>query len=141
MANDATPLLHRSGQETWYVDEGQNWNVEDITCADESGCLDRGVDVEAARQNLWLIADYSHGLAVQSGESNDDVLSVCAEQFEEAAFVDDFSNHMAHIVWSIRVGGEDFCQFVAGSVRWVFASDADRLCEGVVWQVSENLDG
>ncbi len=40
MTNDATPLLDGPWQETWDVDKGHNRDVENIACADESGCLD-----------------------------------------------------------------------------------------------------
>ena len=141
MADDAAPLLHGPGQEPRDVDEGHDWHVEHVAGADEAGGLDRGVDVEASGQHLGLVGHHPDRLAVEAGESDDDVLGVAREQLEEPFLVNDLLDDAAHVVRAVRVRGDCLAQSLALPVPLVGVGNLVGLGEGVVGQEGEDLRG
>ena len=135
MADDAPPLLHGSREESGDIDEGDNWDVEDITGANEACGLDRGVNVEAPSQHLGLIGNYANRLAVEAGKADDDVFGVAREQFEESALVHHLFDYPTHVVRTVRVRGYNLVQALALPVPLIIAGNSVRFCEGMVRQV------
>ena len=103
MTDDAAPLLVGSGQESRNVDEGHEWEIECIAESDESRRLAAGIDIEAPREDEWLIGNDPHGSALQAGEADDDVLG--ERELEEAAIIEDLTDD-----------GFDIIGF--GGIRW-----------------------
>ena len=66
---------------------GKYRNVESIAEADETGSLDRGLDVQAAGQHQRLVGDDADHVAVHAPKADDDVGGVVGLQLEELAVV------------------------------------------------------
>ena len=71
MADDASPLLLRPGQKARHVLERDERDIESVAETDEASSLDRGVDVEDARENRGLVGHNPHGAAFQTREADD----------------------------------------------------------------------
>ena len=95
MPDDAPPLLRGPGQEAGDVDEGHQRDVEGVARADEARRLDRGVDVEHARERGGLVADDPDSVPTEPREAAHDVLRVRRLDLEERAVVDDRLDHAA----------------------------------------------
>ncbi len=73
MEYDAAVLLSCAGQKAGNVLESYDGNVERVAETYEAGCLTRCVAVEHAGEIFGLVGDYTHRLAVETGEAGDDV--------------------------------------------------------------------
>src|SRR5690242_2141499 len=98
MADNPAELLFGSRQKSWHIFKGENWNVERVAETDEPSGLRRTGDVEAARQDGWLIRHDADGSAVHAGEADDDVLGKVLLDFEKDGAVYDSMNDIADIV-------------------------------------------
>src|SRR2546425_4864633 len=65
--DDPAVLLRSPRQQARDIDERQEGEVEAIAEADETGRLDRGCDVQGAREHLRLIADDPDRVTVEAG--------------------------------------------------------------------------
>ena len=77
------------GRKPGHVDERDERDVERVAGAHEPRRLDRGVDVEHARERGRLVADDADAMAAEPREAADDVLRVARLDLEEVAVVDD----------------------------------------------------
>src|SRR4029078_12175456 len=74
MSDDAAMLLIDTGQETRYVDERDQRDVEGIARPDESCGLDGRVDVERSGQHGRLLRDDADTSTGETGAPDHDVL-------------------------------------------------------------------
>ena len=84
MLDDAAVLLGDPGQKAGYVHEGDDGQVEAVTEPDEPGGLERGVDVEDARQHRGLVGHDPDRPPPEPGEADHDVVRVAPVHLEEA---------------------------------------------------------
>ena len=98
MEDDAAELLRGPRQEARDVDEGDQRDVERIAEADETGALDRRIDVEHTGERLGLVADDADHVTVEAREADHQVLRVERGDLEEVVVVDDQLDHLLHVV-------------------------------------------
>ncbi len=87
MLDDAAEFLLRAGQETGYIFERNQWNVERVAETHESRAFHRGVDIQHAGKKRWLISDNAHRAAVEPREAHYNVLRVMLVHFEKVVIV------------------------------------------------------
>ena len=93
----------------------------------------------ALTEDLGLVADDAHRLAIEAGEADDDVLGVAGEQLEEPALVDHLADYLAHVVGHVGVRWYRLGEAFALPVPLVAAGHLDGFCQRVVRQVGEDL--
>ena len=69
-----SPYLVHTGQESRHIDEGKDGDVEGVDETDETGGLDRGVDVQASRQMRRVVGHHSHRVTLHTRQTDRDVL-------------------------------------------------------------------
>src|SRR5438093_4541968 len=96
--NDPAVLLLHPGEETGYVDEREERDVEAVAEADEASRLGRRVDVQGSGEDLRLVPDDANRPALQSGEPHHDVLRPVGMDLEPRVAVYDPTDHVPHVV-------------------------------------------
>src|SRR5574344_1629352 len=105
MQDDSVVLLTCTREEARHIDETNDWNVEGIAEADETGTLARGVAVEHTSELRRLVGNDTHGTTVEAREADDDVLGMAWLHLEELAVIDCSGNDLIHVVclvWIVR---------------------------------------
>ena len=90
-----------AGQEAGHVLEGDQGDVERVAEAHEARGLDRGVDVEAAREHRGLVGHDADAAAGEAREAHHDVLGVVGLHLQEAAVVDHPLDEALHVVGTV----------------------------------------
>src|SRR5205807_6189845 len=88
VADDPPVLLVGTGQEPGHVHEGDEGDVEGVARAHETAPLLGGVDVEHAGQDLGLVADDAHDVAVEAAEPAYQASGPVGRVLEELAVVE-----------------------------------------------------
>ena len=80
--NHTVVLLTCTGKESGHVDQRYDGDVESIAETHETGSLARSVAVEHTGEELGLVGHDTYALAVETGETDDDVLGIVALDFK-----------------------------------------------------------
>ena len=91
-------FLAGAGQETWYVNQHYDGNVERVAGTDEPGCLFRSINIQATSQAGGLVSDKPHGLTLNPAKSHHHVLGAIGLDLQVFAIIGDGLNDLAHIV-------------------------------------------
>lgn len=132
MQDHAVILLTGAGKESGDVDQSDQRNVECVAEADEAGTLARGVAVEHAGKIFGLVGHDAHGLTVEAGEADDDVLGIVALYLEELSVVDDGADDLVHVIGTVGRVGDNLVERVLETVDGVVALYQRRLLEVVL---------
>ncbi len=145
VADDATPFLIGTREETGNVLKGQDGDVERVAESNEAGGFVAGIDVEAASEDLGLVRNHTDGMATEVAKPDHDVLSPVGLNFHETTIVQHFSDDIQHVVGFGRVVGDDAVKGVARTVLAVRGFLHRRALKVVgrqqITQVSSHLDG
>src|SRR6266513_5689999 len=87
--DDPAELLLRPREEAGHVDEREEREVEAVAEPDEPRRLDRGVDVEGAREHLGLVPDDSDRMTLEARKADYDVPRPLLVHLEPGVAVDD----------------------------------------------------
>ena len=139
MRDHGIVFLTGTGQETGHVDEADDGNVEGITETHEASGLAAGVHIEHTGVDLRLVGHDADTLAVETGETDDDVLREVALHFEELTVVDHRTDDLIHVVGHVGVVGDDFVEEVFLTVDGVGAGYARRAFVIVLGQEGEEV--
>ena len=102
--DDAAVFLRRARHEARHVNEGDNRNIEGITEAHEARSFDRGLDIQTACQNEWLVGDDTNRAAFHTTKADDDVLGVIRLDLEEVTVIYSLDDQFFHVIRLVRVG-------------------------------------
>src|SRR5207244_11405483 len=111
MPNYPAVLLIYPRQEPRNVHQGQDRDVESITEPDEACSLDGGIDVKGSGVNFGLVRNNPNRVSVESGESDDDILSPERLYLEQFASIDDPGYDILDIVRLVGVVCRDLVGF------------------------------
>src|SRR5439155_18218888 len=106
----AAILLVGTREKSGHIFEGDERNVESIAEAHKARSLERGIDIEHARQKRGLVGDDAYGPSIEPRESDDDVFRVVLVDFEEVAIVHHRVDYVLHVVRLIGFGGNNFVE-------------------------------
>ena len=121
MEDDSVVLLACAWEESWYIDERDDRNVERVAETNEAGTLAAGVNVEHTGIYRWLVGHDTYALTVEAGEADDDVACELWLYLEELAIVNNASNHLVHVVSLVAVVRDDLVESVLKTVDRVVA--------------------
>src|SRR5690606_5471410 len=136
--HDATALGLGSDHEPGHVDEVDDRQVEGAAQVGEADLLLGRRRVQRARQVHRVVADQSHGDAVDPRERRDDRAAPLGPHLEERVPVDDLGHRVAHPVRAATVLRDDVQDRVAGPVYGVGAIAARRELPDVLRQVPQD---
>ncbi len=106
MLDDPAVFLGRPGEIPRDIFQGDNREIEAVAEADKPGRFDRGVDVEASCKHHRLVRHDAYRMAIEPGKADDDVLGEMLLHLEEVPIVHDQPNQLLHIVWLVRILGD-----------------------------------
>src|SRR5215211_1926447 len=98
MANDAAELLIRPRHKSRHVHKRDERYVESVAEPDEPRPLDARIYVERTGQDRGLVPHHPYGVAVESGEANDEVLGPAFLHLEEFPVVHRHLYRSTHVV-------------------------------------------
>ena len=130
-------FLTGSGEESWYVDQCYQRNVECVAEAYEACAFTRSVAVEHAGEIFGLVGYDTYRLSVHARETYYDVLGVVALDFEEFSVVDDRADHFVHVVRLVGAVGNDVVERIFQTVDRVGAFNQRWLFEVVLGNGAE----
>ena len=113
MANDATPFLIGTRQETRNVLKGEDGDVEGVAEAHKSCGFVAGINVKTTGKHLWLVGDNTDGMTTKVAKANHDVLCPVSLNFHETAVVQHLGDDIEDIVRFGRVFRDDAVKRVA----------------------------
>ena len=119
MADDTVVLLRISGKKSRHIFESNQRNVETVAETDEAACLVAGVNVENTGKVGRLIGDNTNRTACQTCKTDDDILCEVSHYFEEIAVIYYPFDDILHVVWYIRVCGDDGVEYGIFTVGFV----------------------
>jgi hypothetical protein len=93
----------RARHEARHIDEGDDRNVEGIAETNETGGLDRGLDIQTAGQHQRLVGDDTDRVTIHAAKADDDVLGVIGLQLEEVIVVDDLDQINSFMSYGLLV--------------------------------------
>jgi len=88
IADDAAEFLFFARKESWDILQGYDRHIVGVADAYEMGGLNRGFNVNDARQDQRLVGHNAYDIAVQSRKTDDDVFSPQLVNLKETAVVD-----------------------------------------------------
>ncbi len=135
VSDDAAPFLLRAGKEAGNVLQGDERDVEGVAEADETGALDRGIDVENTRHVEGLVRDDTHDVPVQARESDDDILGPQGLHLEERAVIDDEVDDLVDVVRLPGIVGNDIGELRLFPAGFVARRRVRRILEVVLREV------
>ena len=103
MTDNTAVLLINTWQEARYINKVDKRNIERITEANETSGFIRSVYIQAASHNIRLVGNNTNTSAIKACKASNDVLSKMLMYFIEVAIINDRSNDILHIIWSIRI--------------------------------------
>ena len=113
MANDATPFLIGTRQETRNVLKGEDGDVEGVAEAHKSCGFVARINVKTTGKHLWLVGDNTDGVTTKVAKANHDVLGPISLNFHETAVVQHLGDDIEDIVGFGRVFRDDAVKRVA----------------------------
>src|SRR5712692_3839949 len=119
--DDPAVLLRHAGKESGHVLERDERDVEGIAEPDEPGALERGVDIEHARQRRGLIRDDAHRPAPEARQADQQVPREVPVDLQELAVVHHAPDHVVHVVRLGRLVGDHVEQLFVPPVRRIAA--------------------
>src|SRR2546422_10055551 len=138
MPNYPVVLLIYPRQEPRHIHKGQDRDVESITEPDEAGSLDRGVDVKGSGANFRLVRNDPNRVSVESGESDDDILSPERLYFKQFASINDPGYDIPDIVRLVGVVRQNIVELTLVSEGWFWLGS--RRVFGVVgWDEAQEF--
>ena len=87
MEDDSVVLLTCTWQESWYVNERYDRNIEGIAETNEASCLAASVYIEYTCVSCWLVGYDTNALTIEAGETSDDVLGELRLNLEELSVI------------------------------------------------------
>src|SRR6266487_625818 len=138
MPNYPVVLLIYPRQESRNVHQGQDRDVESITEPDEARSLDRGINVKGPGVNLGLVRNDPNRVSVESGESDDDILSPERLYLEQFASIDDPGYDIPDIVRLVGVVRQDIVEFILVPDGW-FRLGSRRVLGVVGWDEAQEF--
>ena len=139
VGDDTAILLHASRQESRYVHQGQDRNVETVAETHETGCLAGCLDIQHAGVETRLVGDDTDGASSHAGKADNDVAGIQFMYFQELPVIDNCLDDFHHVVRQIRVVRNQAVQFVLQAVNRVVAYNHRSLFQVVVRQVGQQL--
>ena len=127
MEDDSVVLLTCTWQESWYVNERYDRNVECIAETNEAGCLAASVYIEYTCVSCWLVGYDTNALTIEAGETCDDVLGELRLNLEELSVISYSANHLIHIVCLVWILRDNLVQSIVHTV--------DRVCALYAWSL------
>src|SRR5207245_5350034 len=118
MPNYPVMLLIYPRQEPRNIHQSQDRDVESITKPYEACSLDGGINVKGPGVNLRLVRNDPNRVSVESGESDDDILSPERLYLEQFASINDPGYDIPDIVRLLLVVSEDIVGLSLVSDRW-----------------------
>src|SRR3989442_4541371 len=138
MPNYPVVLLIYSRQEPRNIHQSQDRDVESITEPDEACSFDRGIDVKGPGVNFRLVRYDPYRVSVESGESDDDILSPERLYLKQFASIDDPGYDIPDIVRLVRVVRQDIVELTLVSDGWFWLGS--RRVFGVVgWDEAQEF--
>mmetsp|Transcript_21305 Transcript_21305/g.46439 ORF Transcript_21305/g.46439 Transcript_21305/m.46439 type:complete len:294 (-) Transcript_21305:880-1761(-) len=134
MSDDATVLLRPPWKEARHVDEGKDWDVEAVAETHKTRRLNRGVDVEAARELLWLVGHDTDGAPFHASEASKNVRGKSGGHLEQVAIVENAAHEVAHIVRHVGVLWDHGLQRLVRTVARVLGVARRRRFTVARWQ-------
>src|SRR5712664_2559281 len=136
MPNYPVMLLIYSRQEPRNIHQSQDRDVESITEPDEACSLDGGINVKGPGVNLRLVRNDPNRVSVESGKSDNDVLSPERLYLKQFASIDDPGYDIPDIVRLVRVVRQDIVELTLVPDRW-FRLGSGRVFEVVGWDEAQ----
>src|SRR5260370_25777714 len=118
MPNYPVVLLIYTRQEPRNIHQSQDRDVESITEPDKTCSLDGRIDVKRPRVNLRLVCNDSNRVSIESGESDDAVLSPESLYLEQFASINDPGYDIPDIVRLVRVVRQDIVELTLVPDGW-----------------------
>ena len=125
--DDSVVLLTCTWQESWYVYERYDRNIEGIAETNEAGCLAASVYIEYTCVSCWLVGYDTNALTIEAGETCNDVLGELRLNFEELSVIGYSTNHLIHIVCLVWIVWDNLVQSIVHAV--------DRVCALYAWSL------
>ena len=125
--DDSVVLLTCTWQESWYVNERYDRNIECVAETNEAGCLAASVYIEYTCVSCWLVGYDTNALTIEAGETSDDVLGELRLNLEELSVIGYSTNHLIHIVCLVRIVWDNLVQSIVHAV--------DRVCALYAWSL------
>src|SRR6266581_7479944 len=138
MPNYPVVLLIYPRQKPRYIHQSQDRYVESITKPDEACSLDGGIDVKRASVNLGLVRHDPNRIPVESGESDDDILSPERLYLEQFASIDDPGYDIPDIVRLVGVVRQDIVELTLVPDGW-FCLGSWRVLGVVGWDEAQEF--
>ena len=132
--DDAVVLLLHTRQETWYILDGDEGDVEAVTEADETGSLVGSINIEGSSQEVGLVGYETDGTSCHTSETYDNILCKFRLNFEEVLLVADWLDDIADVIGNIGIGWHHCIKFMTDAVHLV----SDRMYGGVFHVVGGN---
>ena len=139
MADDASPLLNRTWEESGDILEGDERNVEGVAEADKPRRLHGCIDIERPGQAGRLVGHHAHGPAAKTGKPDQHVLREVLMHFEKVAVVDNRVDDLEHVVGLVRRDGHQGVQRLVGAVHRIARLHSRRIINVVTWQKREQF--
>ncbi len=139
MEDDTIVFLACAGEEARNVDERYQRDVERVAETYKACSLARSVAVEHTGKEFGLVGNDADRLAVETGETDDDILGKITLDFQELAIVDDCSDHIVHIVGTCGAVRHDFVERILNTVDGVVAFNHGRILKIVLGDVAHKL--
>ena len=92
MLDEAAIFLGCSWQEAWYVNKGDNRNIEAIAEPNKPSSLLGSVNIKNACKNHWLVCDNADRAAFNTRKTNNNIFGVRFLKFKKIAFINNFGN-------------------------------------------------
>jgi len=121
------------------IRQSNDGDVEGIAKADKAGCLDRGVDVEAAGQRYGLVGDKPDRLSPQAPKANHHIPGKVFLNLEELAVVHHYADQLLHIVRSVGAVRDKGVQGILLSLRIVSGLAARRIFQVVLREIRKEF--
>ena len=137
VADDSVVFLACAGEEAGHVNKADDGDVEGVAEAYEACGLAAGVAIEHTGIDAGLVGHYAHALAVEAGETDDDILGIVALHFEEFAVVHHSADDLVHIVGLVGVVGNNLVEHILLAVDGVVAFGAGSAFHVVLGEVAE----
>src|SRR5207245_5355725 len=138
MPNYTVVFLIYSRQEPGNIHQGQDRDVERIAESDEACSLDGGIDVKGSSVNFGLVRHDPIRVSVESGESDDDILSPERLYLEQFASIDDPGYDIPDIVRLVGVVRQDIVELTLVPDGW-FWLGSRRVLGVVGWDEAQEF--
>ena len=139
VADNAAVFLIGPRQESRYVDEGDDGNIEAVAEADETSGFIRRINIQTASHNTWLVCDDTNAAAVETGKAADDIRSKVLMDFVEFTVIDERADYVLHVVRCIRIIRNNRIQALILTVRIITSINDRCIIHVVAWQEGQQV--